>query len=145
MIKVLIIDSRQKNNFIHETFLLRDEIVEDYKIYKILLSASILMGSLGFTIIGISSYLNNNIIPFLDASKIIFFPQGITMLCYGILGTILSINQLIILYYKVGEGYNEFNKEKNIMRIFRKGFPGKNSDVIIEYPLNDILRYHIIL
>nr|YP_009145430.1 photosystem I assembly protein ycf4 [Cryptoglena skujai]AKL39055.1 photosystem I assembly protein ycf4 [Cryptoglena skujai] len=140
MIKIFITDSssRQKNNIINETLLLRDEIIEEYKIYKVLLSSLVLTGSLGFIIIGLSCYLTKNLVPFLDASKIVFFPQGITMLCYGIIGTVLTINQLIILYYNVGEGYNEFNKEKNIMKIFRKGFPGKNSDVIIEYPLNDI-------
>lgn len=145
MVKFNIIESRQKKNITDEISLLKEEIIEDYKTYKILLSILILMGSLGFTTIGVSCYLNQNILPFLDASKIVFFPQGITMFCYGIIGTILSVIQLLILYYKVGEGYNEFNKEQNVMRIFRKGFPGQNSDVIIEYSLNDILRYKLIL
>lgn len=143
MIKTFITDSnsRQKNKNINETLLLREEIIEEYKIYKILLSCLILIGSLGFILIALSCYLNKNILPFLDGSKIVFFPQGITMLCYGILGTILTVNQLIILYFKVGEGYNEFNKGNNIMKIFRKGFPCTNSDIIIQQPLNDILRY----
>lgn len=56
------------------------------------------------------------------------------------LGLILSINQLYILKSRVGEGFNEFNKINGLMKIFRKGFPGKNSDVNIVYPLSDILR-----
>ena len=62
------------------------------------------------------------------------------MLAYGTLGLLISINQFLILYWKVGEGYNEFNKISDKMIIFRKGFPGKNEDVMITYSLNDILR-----
>lgn len=145
MAEELINNSRQKTNTNDKYSLLRDEIVENEKQYKILLSIILLIGSIGFSIVGISCYINKNIVFFLDASKIIFFPQGITMLGYGIIGTITSIYQIIILLNKVGEGYNEFDKEKNTMKIFRKGFPGKNSDVIIEYPLTDILRHLIIL
>lgn len=56
------------------------------------------------------------------------------------IGLILSINQLYILYSGIGEGFNEFNRKNGLMKIFRKGFPGKNSDVNIVYPLSDILR-----
>jgi hypothetical protein len=56
------------------------------------------------------------------------------------IGLILSINQLYILYSRIGEGFNEFNKVNGLMKIFRKGFYGKNSDINIVYPLSDILR-----
>jgi hypothetical protein len=38
----------------------------------------------------------------------------------------------------VGGGYNEFNKDKNEVRIFRWGFPGKNRKIDINYPLDDV-------
>jgi hypothetical protein len=60
------------------------------------------------------------------------------MTLYGIVGTLISINQYIVLLSNIGEGFNEFNKEKGTMTIFRKGRPGKNEDINIVYPLNDI-------
>lgn len=62
------------------------------------------------------------------------------MCFYGTCGIIVSINQIRIMLMKIGEGYNEFNKEKGIMQIYRKGLIGKDSDINIIYPLNDIVR-----
>ena len=90
--------------------------------------------------VGVSSYIKNNLIPFLNADQIIFFPQGITMCFYGTCALIVSINQIRIMLLKIGEGYNEFNKEKGIMQIYRKGLMGEDSDVNIIYPLADIVR-----
>lgn len=120
--------------------LLRENIIEEDIVIKNLYNVVIFLGAFGFLTVGISSYLNFNIIPLLDAKRIIFFPQGLIMSFYGLLGLILSINQILILKNKVGEGYNEFDKLKGTMTIFRKGFPGKNEDINITYPLIDILR-----
>ena len=119
--------------------LLREEIKEADNVIKYVLNTVMLLGSTGFLITGISSYIKMNIISFLDASQIIFFPQGITMCFYGTLGLIFSINQFLIAYLKVGEGFNEFNKVTGTVRIFRKGFLKKDSDVDITYPLKDIV------
>ncbi len=120
------------------------KIEEGDKIVKYILNSAMFLGSLGFSIAGISSYTRINIIPFINSDTIIFFPQGITMCFYGILGLIISINQILITYYKVGEGYNEFDKEKGIMKIYRKGgLPWKNSDINITYALSDIVRTNI--
>jgi hypothetical protein len=62
------------------------------------------------------------------------------MCFYGTCGLIISINQISILLNKIGEGYNEFNKDKKIMQIYRKGFRGKDSDVNIICPLTDIVK-----
>lgn len=130
----------ENNNILQTESLLREKIEEQDKLLKYAINTIMLLGSGGFLIAGISSYLRFNIIPFLDASQIIFFPQGATMCFYGSLGLILSINQFIITFLKVGEGYNEFDKDKGTIKIFRKGFPGKNSDIDINYPLKDIVR-----
>lgn len=121
--------------------ILLETIEETNKITKYFLNLIIILGSLSFLIVGLSSYNSNTIIPFLKAEEITFFPQGLTMTFYGILGTLISINQSIILLSKVGEGFNEFNKEKGTMTIFRKGLPGKNKDINITYPITDIVRY----
>lgn len=117
----------------------KEEITETNKLIKYLLNGIILLGSLGFLIVGVSSYVKSNIIGFLDSSQIIFFPQGLTMCFYGSLGMLLSINQFMISLLKIGEGFNKFDKKNGTMTIFRKGFPWKNSDVNITYPLKDIV------
>lgn len=61
------------------------------------------------------------------------------MCFYGTCGVIVGINQIRIILSKIGEGFNEFNKEKGIMQIYRKGPMGENSDVNIIYPLTDIV------
>lgn len=120
--------------------ILKEYITETNKKEKYLLNVIMLLGALGFLIAGISSYLQQDIIPFIKSEKIIFFPQGITMCFYGLLGTILSINQIRILALKFGEGYNEFDKVNGTLKIFRKGLKGKDSDLNIIYPLAEILR-----
>jgi hypothetical protein len=132
---------KEKNKRISQTEnLFREEIIETDKSIKYLLNSAIFLGAFGFLIVGISSYLKFNLLPFLNASQIIFFPQGLTMCFYGSLGLILSINQFAISILNIGEGFNEFDKTKGNMKIYRKGFPGKNSDVDIIYPLKDIVR-----
>lgn len=141
MNKIFFKNKKPDNNRILQTEnILREEIEEQDKIVKYIINCIMLLGSLGFLITGLSSYLKYNIISFLDASQIIFFPQGITMCFYGSLGLILSINQFTITFLKVGEGFNEFDKNKGTIRIFRKGFPGKNSDINFNYALKDIVR-----
>lgn len=121
--------------------ILIEKIEETNKKTKYFINLIMILGSIGFLIVGISSYTNLNLIPFLTADDIIFFPQGLTMFLYGFLGTIISLNQYFILFSNTGEGYNEFNKEKGVMTIFRKGLPGKNQDINITYSINDIVRY----
>lgn len=130
----------KENKIIKTETKFKEYILETDKLIKYILNLIILMGSLGFLIVGISSYIKYNLLIFLKADQIIFFPQGLTMCFYGFFGTIISINQTKILLTNVGEGYNEFDKKKDIMKIYRKGLNGKNSDINITYSLKDILR-----
>lgn len=122
--------------------LFKENIKEKDKLLKYILNIIILLGSIGFLAVGISSYIGFNIITFIKSNEIIFFPQGLVMSFYGCLGLILGINQMKILMLNIGEGYNEFNKENGEMKIFRKGLQGKISDINICYPLKDILRFN---
>jgi hypothetical protein len=38
----------------------------------------------------------------------------------------------------IGSGYNEYNKIENLVKIVRKGFPGKNREILLTYPLGNI-------
>ena len=44
----------------------------------------------------------------------------------------------LTINWDVGSGYNEFNKEEGIMRIFRYGFPGKNRRINLVSNLADV-------
>jgi hypothetical protein len=120
-----------------KTFLVQ-RVNQSNKLTKSLLNFSILSGSLGFLIVSMSSYLNKNFINILDAHKIIFYPQGLTMMIYGCLGLILSINQILILQLGIGEGFNEFNKKTKMFKIVRKNSYSKNLELI--YSIDDIVR-----
>nr|YP_010933206.1 hypothetical chloroplast RF4 [Nitella hyalina]APP89454.1 photosystem I assembly protein Ycf4 [Nitella hyalina]WKT08452.1 hypothetical chloroplast RF4 [Nitella hyalina] len=99
---------------------------------------SIFVGGFGFFIVGISSYLKYNLIPFFHAENILFIPQGAVMSFYGIAGIFLSFYLLSIIFFGVGSGFNEFNKNEGIIRIFRWGFPGKNRRIEILFFIKDI-------
>ena len=95
-------------------------------------------GASGFLITGISSKLGYNLLPFLDASGIQFFPQGLVMSFYGVAGLTLSLYLWLTIAWDVGAGYNEFNKASNTARVFRFGFPGKNRRINLTSPLSDV-------
>lgn len=69
-------------------------ITNKQKINDILLSTTMLLGSLGFLAVGIASYLKTNIFEIINTKQILFFPQGITMCFYGICGTLISSYQV---------------------------------------------------
>lgn len=95
-------------------------------------------GGTGFFFTGLSSYIGYNIFPFIHAETIPFFPQGIVMCFYGLLGLLFSIYLWLTILWSVGGGFNEFNKKEGIVRIFRWGFPGKNRRIDIRYFIKDV-------
>ena len=114
-------------------------IKNDEKFTDFFISITILLISLSFLLTGISSYLKENLLFFIKYELIPFIPQGLTMLFYGTVGLILSTFQIITLTFNVGEGYNEFNKENNIITIFRKNYPGNNPQIKLIYRIEDII------
>ena len=48
-------------------------------------------GGLGFFLTGLSSYFSTNLLLFSDISEITFVPQGMVLLFYGTVGSILGI------------------------------------------------------
>jgi len=96
------------------------------------------IGGLLFLLAGISSYLKINLLPFTNTTELVFIPQGIVMMFYGTLSFGLSIYIAITLFWDIGSGYNEYNKTENLVKIVRKGFPGKNREILLTYPLTSI-------
>ncbi|CDN13967.1 photosystem I assembly related protein Ycf4 [Richelia intracellularis] len=83
------------------------------------------LGSLGFLLAGISSYLHTNLLFVTDPTQLIFVPQGLVMGLYGVAGSLLSLYLWLTILWDLGGGYNEFNRETGMVKIFRWGFPGK--------------------
>jgi Ycf4. len=82
-------------------------------------------GGLGFTLAGLSSYLHRNLLPFSDPASLVFIPQGIAMLFYGVLGSLAGLYQWLSLYWNLGGGYNEFDRRTQKITLVRQAFRAK--------------------
>jgi hypothetical protein len=101
------------------------------------------LGSLGFLLVGTSSYLGRNLISLFPSQEIVFFPQGIVMSFYGIAGLFISSYLWCTISWNVGSGYDRFDRKDGIVCIFRWGFPGKNRRVFLQFLIKDIQSVRI--
>nr|QFO46901.1 photosystem I assembly protein ycf4 [Manihot carthagenensis] len=101
------------------------------------------LGSLGFLLVGISSYLGRNLISLFPSQQIIFFPQGIVMSFYGIAGLFISSYLWCTILWNIGSGYDRFDRKEGIVCIFRWGFPGKNRRILLRFLMKDIQSIRI--
>nr|YP_010620473.1 photosystem I assembly protein Ycf4 [Kirganelia reticulata]WAX37534.1 photosystem I assembly protein Ycf4 [Kirganelia reticulata] len=101
------------------------------------------LGSLGFLLVGISSYLGKNLISFFPFQQIIFFPQGLVMSFYGIAGLFISSYLWCTISWNVGSGYDRFDRKEGVVCIFRWGFPGKNRRIVLRFLMKDIQSIRI--
>lgn len=102
----------------------------------------ITFGGASFLLTGFLSFLNRNTSLLEEAplsnNSLQFFPQGLIMCFYGSLGLVFGIYLWLSIFWKVGSGFNEFNKTTGVLRIFRWGLPGKNRQIDFQYMLKDI-------
>nr|YP_009477310.1 photosystem I assembly protein ycf4 [Pleonotoma albiflora]AVM81858.1 photosystem I assembly protein ycf4 [Pleonotoma albiflora] len=104
---------------------------------------TVFLGSLGFLLVGTSSYLGRDLISFVTSQQIPFFPQGIVMLFYGIGGLFISAYLWFTISWNVGSGYDRFDRKKGLVCIFRWGFPGKNRRIFLRFCIKDIQSVRI--
>lgn len=57
---------------------------------------------------------------------------------YGVAGLLLALYLWLVVLLDVGGGYNEFNKETGMVKIFRWGFPGKNRRIEFSCRTQDV-------
>jgi hypothetical protein len=57
---------------------------------------------------------------------------------YGTLSLGFSLYIIVTVLLDIGSGYNEYNKTENLVKIVRKGFPGRNREILLTYPLSNI-------
>jgi hypothetical protein len=116
----------------------QDKIVGSRRFSNYFWSIFLFIGGLGFLLAGISSYFKINLLPFANPTELVFIPQGVVMMFYGTLSLSISIYIIITVLLDIGSGYNEYNKTENLVKIIRKGFPGKNREILLTYPLSNI-------
>jgi hypothetical protein len=116
----------------------QDKIVGSRRFSNYFWSFFLFLGGIGFLLAGISSYLKINLLPFANPTELVFIPQGLVMMFYGTLSFGISIYIIITVLLDIGSGYNEYNRIEKLVKIVRKGFPGKNREILLTYPLLNI-------
>lgn len=116
----------------------QDKITGSRRFSNYFWSFFLFAGGCGFLLAGLSSYFKTNLLPFADTSELVFIPQGIVMMFYGTLSLGFSIYIFITILLDIGSGYNEYNKVENLVKIIRRGFPGKNREILLTYPLENV-------
>ena len=96
------------------------------------------LGGFGFFMTGLSSFFGINLLFFSDSSELSFVPQGIVLLFYGTVGSILGIFLSLNVWWNVGSGYNEYNRDLQKVKLYRKGFPGKNRELLFTFSFEEV-------
>jgi len=116
----------------------QDKIIGSRRFSNYFWSLFLFIGGLGFLLAGISSYFKINLLFFTDTTELVFIPQGLVMMFYGTLSLGISIYTITTILLDIGSGYNEYNKTENLVKIVRKGFPGRNREVLLTYSFSNI-------
>lgn len=116
----------------------QDTIVGSRRFSNYFWSFFLFFGGIGFLLAGMSSYFKVNLLPFANPTELVFIPQGLVMMFYGTLSFGVSIYILMTILLDIGGGYNEYNRVENLVKIVRKGFPGRNREILLTYPLSNI-------
>jgi hypothetical protein len=116
----------------------QDTIIGSRRFSNYFWSFFLLFGGIGFLLAGMSSYFKVNLLPFANPTELVFIPQGLVMIFYGTLSFGVSVYILSTVLLDIGGGYNEYNRVENLVKIVRKGFPGRNREILLTYPLANI-------
>nr|WAK84882.1 hypothetical chloroplast RF4 [Amicula sp. isolate GU52X-4 cfCalB7] len=116
----------------------QDIIIGSRRFSNYFWSLFLFVGGFGFLLAGISSYFKINLLPFANPTELVFIPQGLIMMFYGTLSLGISIYIIGTILLDIGSGYNEYNKIENTIKIVRRGFPGKNREILLTYPLSNV-------
>lgn len=116
----------------------QDKIIGSRRFSNYFWTIFLSIGGLSFLLAGLSSYFKKNLLPFSNPTELVFIPQGLVMMFYGTLSLSLGIYIFATIFWDIGSGYNEYNKLENLVKIVRKGFPGKNREILLTYPLTSI-------
>jgi hypothetical protein len=125
-------------NYSNSNSIIKSDFAGSRGLSNIFLALVVSLGGLGFFLTGLSSFLGTNLLIFSDSSEIAFVPQGIVLLFYGTVGSILGIFLALTVWWNVGSGYNEYNRDTQTVKLYRKGFPGTNREITFLFPFEEI-------
>ena len=114
----------------------QDKIIGSRRFENYFWGIFLTLGGISFLLAGISSYFKVNLLPFSNSLELVFIPQGLIMMFYGTLSFGISIYIATTVLLDIGGGYNEYNRIENLVKIVRKGFPGKNREILLTYPFD---------
>ena len=121
-----------------QTEIRQDSIVGSRRFSNYFWGSFLALGGISFLLAGLSSYFKINLLPFANTTELVFIPQGVVMMFYGTLSLSLSIYITATILWDIGSGYNEYNKIENLVKIVRRGFPGKNREILLTYPITSV-------
>ncbi|CAN6483035.1 unnamed protein product [Victoria cruziana] len=107
-------------------------IIGSKKINNFCWACILFLGSLGFLLVGTSSYFGRNLISLFSSQQLVFFLQGIIMCFYGITGLFISSYLWCIILWSVGS-----------VCIFRWGFLGRNRRIFFRFHIRDVCSIKI--
>lgn len=125
-------------NYVEENSIITSQFNGSRRLNNIFWAVVVSVGGLGFFLTGLSSFLNTNLLFFADSSEISFIPQGIVLLFYGTVGLLLGIFLSLTVWWNFGSGYNEYNRNTQEVKLYRKGFPGKNRELTFKIPFAEV-------
>jgi hypothetical protein len=125
-------------SYIEENSVLKSYFDGSRRLSNIFWAISVSLGGLGFFLTGLSSFFKVNLLIFSDSSEISFIPQGIVLVFYGTVGSILGIFLILTILWNVGSGYNEYNRISQEVTLYRRGFPGKNRELTFTFPFEEV-------
>ena len=125
-------------NYAEENSVIKSDFPGSRRLNNILVAIIVTLGGFGFFLKGLSSFLGINLLLFSDSNEISFLPQGIVLLFYGTVGSILGIFLILSVWWNVGSGYNEYNRDLQKVKIYRRGFPGKNRELTFIFSFAEI-------
>lgn len=117
---------------------MRTYITGSRQLNNIFWAVAVTLGGFGFFLTGLSSYLKTNLVFFANVDEIAYIPQGIVLMFYGSVGTILGIFLCLTIWWDVGFGYNDYDQNLAQILLYRKGFPGKNRELKLSFGFDEV-------
>jgi hypothetical protein len=118
--------------------IIKSDFTGSRRLNNIFWAIAVSLGGFGFFLTGLSSFFGVNLLVFSDSSEISFIPQGIVLLFYGTVGSVLGIFISLTVWWNVGSGYNEYNRDLQQVKLYRRGFPGKNRELTFNFSFDEI-------
>lgn len=115
---------------------------------NVVLALTSFVGGCGFVAAGLGSRRDVPSLPWIlrtQGTPDHFFPQGLIMVFYGLLGLTLAAYVTLTMVWGVGGGVNVFDKQRAYVRIFRWGYPGKHRKIDITVPLSEVSAVRLAL